>query len=169
MLYFCRAPVVFTYFGLSLGTSDLNGNPYLNCFFSAAIDIIACIAIWLLVDHVPRPALLFCTLTFSGVMFLVIHLIPEGLHSHLLNMMTRGVSLWNCILVCLVWTFVFLRPAGPVEGVHLGGKVRCCLCLRLNQCVFHWAVSHCGQGHGLRGQRYSLTHWNHYLSLHYLH
>uniref|UniRef100_A0A3Q3WNA3 Major facilitator superfamily (MFS) profile domain-containing protein n=1 Tax=Mola mola TaxID=94237 RepID=A0A3Q3WNA3_MOLML len=76
---FIWVSIAIIYFGLSLNTSNLNGNPYLNCFISAAIDIMAYIAIRLLVNHVPRPALLFCTLTFSGVMLLVIQLIPQDM------------------------------------------------------------------------------------------
>lgn len=68
------------FYGLSLNTSNLNGNIYLNCFISAAIDIMAYVATWLLVNHVPRPTLLFCTMMFCGILLLIIQLVPEGLY-----------------------------------------------------------------------------------------
>nr|XP_046265382.1 solute carrier family 22 member 4-like [Scatophagus argus] len=67
------------YYGLSLNTSNLNGNAYLNCFISAAIDIVAYVATWLLVGTVPRPTLLFCTLMLCGVTLLVLQLVPEDM------------------------------------------------------------------------------------------
>lgn len=75
---FCRITLNMTYYGLSLSSSNLNGNIYLNCFFSAAIDIMAYVFIWLLLKRLPRPTLIFCTMMFSGVILLVMNLIPEG-------------------------------------------------------------------------------------------
>ncbi|XP_029687418.1 solute carrier family 22 member 5-like [Takifugu rubripes] len=66
-----------TYYGLSLSSSNLNGNIYLNCFFSAAIDIMTYVFTWLLVERLPRPTLIFCTMMFSGVILLTLNLIPE--------------------------------------------------------------------------------------------
>lgn len=68
------------FYGLSLNTSNLNGNIYLNCFISAAIDIVVYVATWLLVNQMPRPILLFSTLMFCGITILIIGLVPEGLY-----------------------------------------------------------------------------------------
>ena len=67
------------YYGLSINTSNLNGNVYLNCFISAAIDIAAYAASWVLSNRMPRPTLLFSSLMFCGIMLLIIKLVPEGL------------------------------------------------------------------------------------------
>uniref|UniRef100_A0A3Q3WAM5 Major facilitator superfamily (MFS) profile domain-containing protein n=1 Tax=Mola mola TaxID=94237 RepID=A0A3Q3WAM5_MOLML len=95
--------VSVVYFGLSLNTSNLNGNPYLNCFISAAIDIMAYIAIWLLVNHVPRPTLLFCTLMFCGVMLLVTQLIPQEM-----QVMLQVFALGGKIGVAGAYCFIFM-------------------------------------------------------------
>lgn len=71
--------VAMVYYGLSLNSSNLHGNIYLNCFISAAIDIVVYVATWLLIDRAPRPTLLFTTLMFCGIMLLVIKLVPEGM------------------------------------------------------------------------------------------
>lgn len=67
------------FYGLSLNTSNLNGNIYLNCLISAAIDITAYVVTWLLASRVPRPTLLFFTMMFCGITLLVIQLVPAGL------------------------------------------------------------------------------------------
>lgn len=67
------------FYGLSLNTSNLNGDVYLNCFISAATDIVAYVATWLVASRVPRPALLSSTLMFCGILLLVTQLVPEGL------------------------------------------------------------------------------------------
>ncbi|XP_029687388.1 solute carrier family 22 member 5-like [Takifugu rubripes] len=69
--------ITFVFYGLSLNTSNLNGNIYLNCFISAAIDSFAYVAIWVLVDRLPRPTLLSGTMMFSGATLLIMKLIPE--------------------------------------------------------------------------------------------
>ncbi|XP_073347791.1 organic cation/carnitine transporter 2-like [Pagrus major] len=67
------------YYGLSLNTSNLNGNVYLNCFISATIDIAVYAATGLLVNRAPRPTLLFCMLILCGIMLLIIQLVPEDM------------------------------------------------------------------------------------------
>lgn len=69
------------FYGISLSTSNLHGNNYLNCFFSALIEIIAYLAVWLLLNYLPRVILIFCSMMFGGVMLMVMQLIPEGLDS----------------------------------------------------------------------------------------
>ncbi|TWW72647.1 Solute carrier family 22 member 4 [Takifugu flavidus] len=73
----CWMCITFVFYGLSLNTSNLNGNIYLNCFISAAIDSFAYVAIWVLVDRLPRPTLLSGTMMFSGATLLIMKLIPE--------------------------------------------------------------------------------------------
>lgn len=78
ILCFLRMCITLVYYGLSLNTSNLNGNIYLNCFFSAAIESLSYVVIWLLTDRLPRPTLLFATMMYSGFTLLVLKLIPEG-------------------------------------------------------------------------------------------
>lgn len=68
------------FYGLSLNTSNLNGNIYLNCFISALIDIAAYVANWYLNKCISRPTFIACTMTFCGVLLVVIWLVPEGWH-----------------------------------------------------------------------------------------
>ncbi|KAJ4937075.1 hypothetical protein JOQ06_001659 [Pogonophryne albipinna] len=68
------------FYGLSLNTSNLNGNVYLTCFISAVIDIVVYVATWMLVNRVQRPTYMCSAMMFCGIMLLVIKLVPEDMH-----------------------------------------------------------------------------------------
>ncbi|XP_062868189.1 solute carrier family 22 member 4 [Trichomycterus rosablanca] len=65
------------YFALSLNTSNLHGNSYLNCFLSAAVEVPAYIISWFMFCYWPRRLCLFSTLSLGGVVLLFVHLVPE--------------------------------------------------------------------------------------------
>ncbi|CAI9170121.1 unnamed protein product [Rangifer tarandus platyrhynchus] len=64
------------YFALSLNTPNLHGDPYLNCFFSALIEVPAYIAAWLLLRTLPRRYVIAGVLFFGGTVLLLIQLVP---------------------------------------------------------------------------------------------
>ncbi|XP_069447630.1 solute carrier family 22 member 4 isoform X3 [Ovis canadensis] len=66
------------YFALSLNTPNLHGDPYLNCFFSALIEVPAYIAAWLLLRTLPRRYIIAGVLFFGGSVLLLIQLVPAG-------------------------------------------------------------------------------------------
>ncbi|XP_055007902.1 solute carrier family 22 member 4-like [Boleophthalmus pectinirostris] len=68
---------ILVFSGLSLNTSNLNGNKYLNCFISAVTDIAAYVLTWFLVSRVSRPIFLFASLMFCGILLLIIQLVPD--------------------------------------------------------------------------------------------
>lgn len=112
------------YYGLSLNSSNLHGNIYLNCFISAAIDIVVYVATWLLIDRAPRPTLLFTTLMFCGIMLLVIKLVPEGMCTILavpgINQNTRQIS--TLFKLFLITAFFFPDMPIMVQVLALVGK-----------------------------------------------
>lgn len=159
-------PMVF--YGLSLNTSNLNGNIYLNCFISAAIDITAYVACWLLASRVPRPTLLFCTMMFCGITLLVMQLVPEGLYHKTLRLCGLYNALCNANICFCLFVWCFLRHASHFSSTGLAGKDGCGWRLLLPLCIFHWAVSHCGQEHGLQHYLNSITHSHLCVSIHSL-
>ncbi|XP_034558518.1 solute carrier family 22 member 4-like isoform X2 [Notolabrus celidotus] len=76
---FLWVSVAMVFYGLSLNTSNLYGNVYLNCFLSALIDIGAYFTTWLMVNRAPRPTVLFSALMSCGILLLVIQLVPEDM------------------------------------------------------------------------------------------
>ncbi|KAM3603931.1 uncharacterized protein V6R79_004178 [Siganus canaliculatus] len=109
--------VAMVFYGLALNTSNLNGNIYLNCFFSAAIDMIVSVVSWLVMNRIPRPTLLFSMLMFSGITLLVIQLVSKDMHVmiQVFALMGRmGVSAaYNLI-------YVFFTELIPTAVRHMG-------------------------------------------------
>ncbi|XP_072230803.1 organic cation/carnitine transporter 2-like [Leuresthes tenuis] len=68
------------YFGLSLNTSNLSGNPFMNCFLSALSEVPAYIVSTLLLRKCPRRPLLSTFLAIGGGVLLLIQFIPDTLH-----------------------------------------------------------------------------------------
>ncbi|KAK2828098.1 hypothetical protein Q5P01_019132 [Channa striata] len=70
--------ITISYYGLILNTSNLHGNPYINCFLSAVTEVPAYI-IALVLQYCSRHFCQSSTLFLGGVMILCVHLIPIGL------------------------------------------------------------------------------------------
>ncbi|XP_047463141.1 solute carrier family 22 member 4 [Mugil cephalus] len=78
------------YFGLSLNTSNLSGNPFMNCFLSATTEVPAyVVATWLL-GKCPRRALLSTFLVIGGGVLLLIQFIPGTLQYVALTLEMTG-------------------------------------------------------------------------------
>ncbi|KAG9339815.1 hypothetical protein JZ751_022482 [Albula glossodonta] len=69
------------YLGLSLSATSLHGNPYLNCFISAAIEVPAYIVSWLSLKFLPRRLCTSASMLLGGGMLLFIQLVPPSLPS----------------------------------------------------------------------------------------
>ncbi|TKS83084.1 Solute carrier family 22 member 5 High-affinity sodium-dependent carnitine cotransporter [Collichthys lucidus] len=68
------------YFGLSLNTSNLSGNPFMNCFLSATTEVPAYVVSTWLLSKCPRRALLSSFLVIGGGVLLLIQFIPDSFH-----------------------------------------------------------------------------------------
>ncbi|KAJ8266834.1 hypothetical protein GJAV_G00135200, partial [Gymnothorax javanicus] len=69
------------YFALSLNTSNLSGDRFLNFFFSAVVEVPAYILSWPLFRFCSRRLCLFATLVFGATVLLFTQLIPEDYRS----------------------------------------------------------------------------------------
>ncbi|XP_062905493.1 organic cation/carnitine transporter 2-like isoform X3 [Mobula hypostoma] len=67
------------YYGLSLSTPNLHGDPYINCFISAASEIVVYVIVWWLIRASPRRIVIAIFLLLSGSMLLFIQLVPSTL------------------------------------------------------------------------------------------
>ncbi|XP_073348149.1 organic cation/carnitine transporter 2-like [Pagrus major] len=105
------------YFGLSLNTSNLNGNVYLNCFISATIDIVVTVATWVLINRAPRPTLLFCMLILCGIMLLIIQLVPEDMPVMLQVFVLVGRM---GVTGAYIFLFVFVTELMPTVVRNMG-------------------------------------------------
>lgn len=70
------------YYALILNTSNLHGDPYVNCFLSAATEVPAYIIALILLKYCSRRLCQSVPLFFGGVMILCVNLIPIGNVQH---------------------------------------------------------------------------------------
>ncbi|XP_073658606.1 solute carrier family 22 member 4 isoform X2 [Tursiops truncatus] len=78
------------YFALSLNTPNLHGDAYLNCFFSALIEVPAYITAWLLLRTLPRRYVISGVLFLGGGVLLLIQLVPAGAYNRVLPYILMG-------------------------------------------------------------------------------
>nr|XP_046154040.1 solute carrier family 22 member 4-like [Oncorhynchus gorbuscha] len=67
------------YFALILNTSNLSGNPYINCFLSGAAEVPAYFIALLLLRYCPRQFCQSSTLFLGGAVILFINMVPTDL------------------------------------------------------------------------------------------
>ncbi|XP_063784262.1 organic cation/carnitine transporter 2-like isoform X2 [Pseudophryne corroboree] len=92
------------YFGLSLNTPNLHGDPYVNCFLSAIIEVPAYIIAWVLLRKFARRYSTASTLFLGGVVLLFIQLVPQGAYDRHLPFVLMGS------LTVLVGIFTLFLP-----------------------------------------------------------
>ncbi|XP_040006569.1 solute carrier family 22 member 4-like [Xiphias gladius] len=71
--------ITISYFALILNTSNLNGDPYVNCFLSAVTEVPAYIIALILLQRCSRHFCQSSSLFLAGIMILCVHLIPIDL------------------------------------------------------------------------------------------
>ncbi|KAI7796298.1 putative solute carrier family 22 member 4-like [Triplophysa rosa] len=90
LTFFLRSSVSIGYCALSLNTSNLHGNIYLNCFLSAVVEVPALILAWLMFRCWSRRLCLSTTLSLGGLVLLFIHLIPQNMNSVAISLVLLG-------------------------------------------------------------------------------
>ncbi|XP_049597913.1 solute carrier family 22 member 4-like [Syngnathus scovelli] len=93
--------ITISYYALILNTSNLHGDPYLNCFLSAVTEVPAYLIALLLLHFCYRRLCQSSTLMMGGVMILCVHLIPIDLPwvAVLLEMLGKfGVTAAFCVV-----------------------------------------------------------------------
>nr|XP_021324940.1 solute carrier family 22 member 4 isoform X2 [Danio rerio] len=91
------------YFGLSLNTTNLSGDPFLNCFLSAVTEVPAYIVSTFLLKSCPRRPVLSAFLVIGGGFLLLVQLIPDRTFNRhlpyvLMGSLTITASLANLFL-----------------------------------------------------------------------
>ncbi|KAK5887849.1 hypothetical protein CesoFtcFv8_016410 [Champsocephalus esox] len=96
--------VTIGYYGLVLNTSNLNGDPFLNCFLSGLVQLPAYIIALLLLQYCSRHLCQSSTLFFGGVMILCVHIIPTD--SEIVPVLLEILGRFGMTSAfCVVYTF----------------------------------------------------------------
>ncbi|XP_054611793.1 solute carrier family 22 member 4-like [Dunckerocampus dactyliophorus] len=93
--------ITISYYALILNTSNLHGDPYLNCFLSAVTEVPAYLIALLLLRFCYRRLCQSSTLLMGGVMILCVHLSPIDVQwvAVLLEMLGKfGVTSAFCVV-----------------------------------------------------------------------
>ncbi|XP_078253214.1 organic cation/carnitine transporter 2-like isoform X2 [Rhinoraja longicauda] len=80
------------YYGLALNTPNLHGDPYINCFISAASETLVYVMVWRLMRVSPRRFATAVPFLFSGTMLLLLHLVPSTLQLVTTTLVMAGKS-----------------------------------------------------------------------------
>ncbi|XP_036372521.1 solute carrier family 22 member 4-like [Megalops cyprinoides] len=108
-----------TYSGVSLGIPNLDGNPYLNCAFSAATEMAAYAAAWFVMRCCMRRSSLFVMQLLCGFTLLVVQLIPSELSSVAVAVVMLG-KLGTSAAFCFLYTYSTELLPTVVRNVGLG-------------------------------------------------
>lgn len=73
------------YYGVAFNTSNMGGNPYINCLVAAAVEIPAYTSVIVLLKWYGRKPILICTLLVSGIACAATAFLETGILSLLIS------------------------------------------------------------------------------------
>ncbi|XP_062381046.1 organic cation/carnitine transporter 2-like [Sardina pilchardus] len=95
--------VSLTYYGLSLNTPNMDGDPYLNCVFAAGTEFAGYTLMYFAGRYVSRRLTLSSSILFCGVMLLLIKIVPEELGA-----LSVTLAMFGKISMTGAFAFVYL-------------------------------------------------------------
>uniref|UniRef100_A0A672R032 Solute carrier family 22 member 5-like n=1 Tax=Sinocyclocheilus grahami TaxID=75366 RepID=A0A672R032_SINGR len=136
------------YFGLSLNTTKLSGDPFLNCFLSAVTEVPAYMVSTLLLKSCPRRPVLSAFLVIGGGFLLLLQLIPEtavptkgsftGLHTLALALEMAGkFGFTMSFTVVYIYTAELYPTVLRNLGIGMCSSKRPCVLLSISLFAFN--------------------------------
>ncbi|XP_067899122.1 organic cation/carnitine transporter 2-like [Heterodontus francisci] len=130
------------YFGLSLNTPNLHGDDYLNCFFTAAIEVPAYAGAWLFLERCSRRFSMSGTLFLGGLVLFFIQLIPSNL-SVLATVLVMIGKLGISCAFSIVYVYTAELYPTAVRNMGVGVSSTCArLGSIISPYIFHLDVYH---------------------------
>ncbi|KAL2077660.1 hypothetical protein ACEWY4_027164 [Coilia grayii] len=93
--------VALTYYGLSLNTPNMDGDPYLNCLVAACSEVVGYTFTWVAARYISRRLTMSLPLFVCGALLLIIKFVPEELHALTTTLVMIGKT-------CVTGAFGFL-------------------------------------------------------------
>ncbi|KAJ8262206.1 hypothetical protein GJAV_G00163740 [Gymnothorax javanicus] len=107
------------YFGLSLSTPSMSGNPYFNCLLSAVAEVVAYIGAWLLLKVASRRLIISSTLLVGGSVLLLTQVVPKEFNSFIVGLVMVGKLVVTAAFAVLYISAMELYPT-VVRGMGVG-------------------------------------------------
>ncbi|XP_067838661.1 solute carrier family 22 member 4-like [Heptranchias perlo] len=124
------------YFVLTLGTPNMHGDPYLNCFISAISEIVAYTIAWWMMHNAPRRISTASMLLLGGAVLLFIQFIPPALH----NLTTVLVMIGKIgITITFAIIYIFSAELYPTVVRNMGIGV-CSMASRIGSIISPYFV-----------------------------
>lgn len=96
--------VTLVYYGLTISSTDIAGDKYLNFSLVLFVEIPACLLNWLIMEGMSRKMSLCCMFVFSGVTCVTYNLMPSELYLIKLSLFLvskLAISIAFCIIYML--------------------------------------------------------------------
>ncbi|XP_036975502.1 solute carrier family 22 member 5-like [Acanthopagrus latus] len=127
------------YFGLSLNTSQLHANPYISCFFSAAVEVPAYISCWLAQRYLPRRVSVISLLLLEAVSLYSIQLVPQSL-----SYLSFALEMLGKFAVSASSTLMYAYTAELYPTVLRNTATgTCCTVSRVGSCITPFLLKLC--------------------------
>ncbi|XP_042566714.1 solute carrier family 22 member 5-like [Clupea harengus] len=95
--------VSLTYYGLSLNTPNMDGDPYLNCLLASGTEFVGYMMMWLAGRYISRRLTLSTSVLFCGIMLLLIKLVPAELGA-----LSVTLAMFGKISITGAFVFIYL-------------------------------------------------------------
>ncbi|XP_076147936.1 solute carrier family 22 member 4-like [Alosa pseudoharengus] len=109
--------VSLTYYGLSLNTPNMDGDPYLNCLIAAASEVVGYSSMWFAVRYTTRRFTLGFSLIICGLLLLIIKYVPEELNALTITLVMAGKS---CITGAFGFLYLYCTELFPTVVRNMG-------------------------------------------------
>ncbi|XP_020383914.2 solute carrier family 22 member 5-like [Rhincodon typus] len=105
------------YYGLSLNTPNMHGDPYINCFISAASELLVSVIVWWLMRASPRRITTASMFILSGGVLLLVKFVPSTLQIVITLLLIIGKSGATAVYTII---YIFTSELYPTVVRNMG-------------------------------------------------